>query len=100
MTRLIATYTLVPGRGLLKNHVTTLDDEGRFLSCLPLTKELPHTRFVSHTLALLPVDCAAAFEGLSDAILMQHIKDLPTIKTHTPILIKTFCVDWSKIEAE
>ena len=53
MKRFLATYTLVPGRGLLKNHVTTLDDEGRFISCLPLTKELPHTRFISHTLALL-----------------------------------------------
>lgn len=100
MKRFLATYTLMPGRGLLKNHVTTLDDEGRLISCLPLIKELPHTHFVPHTLALLPADHAVAFEELPVPILMQHIKNLPTIKKHTPIITKIFCVDWSKIVAE
>ncbi len=54
MKRFVATYTLVPGRGLLINHVTTLSDDEQFVSCEPLTKELPHTRFVPHILVLLP----------------------------------------------
>lgn len=56
MVRLLATYTLVPGRGLLINHITTLDDDSRFVACEPLTKELSHTRFVTDTLLLLSAD--------------------------------------------
>lgn len=54
MKRYLATYTLLPGHGELVNHITTLGDDNRFISCVPLRKELPGTTFVGRKLCLLP----------------------------------------------
>lgn len=53
MKRFIANYMLVPGRGVLNNHILTINDLGQMVSLTPLNDELAYTIYISDTVAIV-----------------------------------------------
>lgn len=92
MQRILANYTVASGRGLLVNHVTTIDN-GRLLALEPIDDERACTRYEPRVMCLVPT--AACTDELLRLItgaatrtqLATLLTSLPPLKTGTPVTI-------------
>ena len=83
MRRFIANYTIVPHRGILVNHVTTLDDDSRLAGVEPVRDELAYTLYIPGTICILPQKCKhllndTRLHSLSREQLYQQLSQLIT----------------------
>ncbi len=77
MTRFIANYTIVAGVSrVLINHVTTIDNEGRLVSCEPFETEQADVRYIDSPVVIVPDDYQ---EGELSLNLQDTAKSLSTL---------------------